>query len=128
MTILLDTCTFLWLVSGADELSDRARTLVADPANQVLLSASSAWEISVKHALGKLPLPDDPRQFVATERTRHRIDALPIDEAAALNVGRLPPLHRDPFDRMLVSQAMLGGYTILTPDRSITQYPAAATW
>jgi PIN domain nuclease of toxin-antitoxin system len=128
VTILLDTCTFLWLVSGADELSDRARTLVADPANQVLLSASSAWEISVKHALGKLPLPDDPRQFVATERTRHRIDALPIDEAAALNVGRLPPLHRDPFDRMLVSQAMLGGYTILTPDRSITQYPAAATW
>jgi PIN domain nuclease of toxin-antitoxin system len=53
---------------------------------------------------------------------------LPIDEAAALNVGRLPPLHRDPFDRMLVSQAVLGGYTILTPDRSITQYPAASTW
>ena len=128
MTILLDTCTFLWVVSGAEELSGRARSLVADPANQVLLSAASAWEISVKHALGKLPLPDDPMKFVAMERTRHRIDALPIDEAAALNVGRLPVLHRDPFDRMLVSQAVLGGYTILTPDRSITQYPAASTW
>lgn len=128
MTILLDTCTFLWVVNGASELSERARTLVADPANQVLLSAASAWEISVKHALGRLPLPDDPVRFVATERTRHRIDALAVDEAAALNVGRLPPLHRDPFDRMLVSQAVLGGYTILTPDRSITQYPAAATW
>jgi PIN domain nuclease of toxin-antitoxin system len=67
-------------------------------------------------------------KFVARERARHRIDALPIDEAAALNVGRLPALHRDPFDRMLVSQAVLGGYTILTPDRSITQYPAASTW
>jgi PIN domain nuclease of toxin-antitoxin system len=84
-------------------------------------------EISVKHALGKLPLPDDrfgssPRSAPATD------EALPIDEAAALNVGRLPPLHRDPFDRMLVSQAVLGGNTILTPDRSITQYPAAAAW
>jgi PIN domain nuclease of toxin-antitoxin system len=128
VTILLDTCTFLWVVGGADDLSGRARTLVADPANQVLLSAASAWEISVKHALGKLPLPDDPMRFVATERARHRIDTLPIDEAAALNVGRLPPLHRDPFDRMLVSQAILGGHTILTPDRLITQYPAAATW
>ena len=128
MTILLDTCTFLWVVSGADELSARARGLVADPANQVLLSAASAWEISVKHALGRLPLPDDPRRFVAAERARHRIDPLPIDEAAALNVGHLPPLHRDPFDRMLVSQAVLGGLTILTPDRLIRQYPAASTW
>ena len=126
--VLLDTCTFLWVVSGADDLSARARRLVADPANQVLLSAASAWEISVKHALGRLPLPDDPMRFVAAERSRHRIEALPIDEAAALNAGRPPRLHRDPFDRMLVSQAVLGGYTILTPDRLITQYPAAATW
>lgn len=128
MRILLDTCTFLWLISGAEELSDRARALVTDAANPVMLSAASAWEISVKHALGRLPLPDDPMRFVSDERARHRIEALPIDEAAALNVGRLPPLHRDPFDRMLVSQAVLGGYTILTPDRSITQYPAATTW
>ena len=128
MTILLDTCTFLWLICGAEELSDRARALVTDAANPVLLSAASAWEISVKHALGRLPLPDDPMRFVSDERARHRIEALPIDEAAALNVGRLPPLHRDPFDRMLVSQAVLGGYTILTPDRSITQYPAATAW
>ncbi len=128
MTILLDTCTFLWVIAGAEELSDRARALVADPGNGVLLSAASAWEISVKHALGRLPLPGDPLRFVAEERTRHRIAALPIDEAAELNVGRLPPLHRDPFDRMLVSQAVLGGYTILTPDRSIAQYPVAAVW
>jgi PIN domain nuclease of toxin-antitoxin system len=128
VTILLDTCTFLWVVIGADELSQRARDLVTDPENQVLLSAASAWEISVKHALGKLILPDDPVRLVTSERSRHRIAELPIDEAAALNAGRLPALHRDPFDRMLVSQAVLGGYTILTPDSLIRQYPVAATW
>lgn len=128
MTILLDTCTFLWVVPGSDDLSRRARELVADPENQILLSAASAWEISVKHALGKLILPDDPVRLVTAERSRHRITELPIDEAAALNVGRLPALHRDPFDRMLVSQAVLGGYTILTPDSLIRQYPVAATW
>jgi len=128
VTILLDTCTFLWVISGAADLSDRARALVVDRGNQVLLSAASAWEISVKHALGKLPLPDDPMRFVAAERARHGIEALPIDEAAALNVDRLPALHRDPFDRMLVSQSVLGGLTILTPDRLITQYPAATAW
>jgi PIN domain nuclease of toxin-antitoxin system len=126
--VLLDTCTFLWVVAGAEALSDRAREVVADASNEVFLSAASAWEISVKHALGKLPLPDDPVRFVVVERTRHRIDTLPIDEAAALNVGRLPALHRDPFDRMLVSQAVLGGYTILTPDPLIRQYPASAIW
>jgi len=82
----------------------------------------------VKHALGRLPLPDDRVRFVAAERERHRIEPLPIEQAAALNVGRLPPLHRDPFDRMLVSQAMLGGLTILTPDPLVTQYPASAAW
>jgi PIN domain nuclease of toxin-antitoxin system len=126
--VLLDTCTFLWVISGSDELSARARNLVADPGNEVLLSVASAWEIGVKYALGKLPLPDEPLRFVPSERVRHGIASLPIDETAALNVARLPALHRDPFDRMLVSQAVLGGYTILTPDRQIAQYPAATAW
>jgi PIN domain nuclease of toxin-antitoxin system len=65
---------------------------------------------------------------VPTERARHRIDTLPIDEAAALHVHRLPALHRDPFDRMLVSQAIVGGMTIVTPDHAISQYPAPIAW
>lgn len=128
MNLLLDTCTFLWAIAGATELLPRPRALIVDPGNRVFLSAASAWEISVKHALGKLPLPDAAIRFVSEERERHRIEPLPIDEAAALNVGRLPPLHRDPFDRMLVSQAMLGGLTILTPDEAIMRYPIATLW
>jgi PIN domain nuclease of toxin-antitoxin system len=128
VNILLDTCTFLWMAGQTENLSEIARRLIADPANDVFLSAASAWEVSVKNSLGKLPLPDDPIRFVTFERERHRITGLPIDEAAVLNVGRLPALHRDPFDRILVSQAILGGFTILTPDRLITQYPAAAAW
>lgn len=128
MRLLLDTCTFLWVISGDPRLSRRARALVVDPANEVFLSVVSAWEIIVKHALGRLPLPTDPETLVPRERERHHIETLPLDEAAALNVRRLPPLHRDPFDRMLVSQAISGGHAIVTPDRAIAQYPARVVW
>ena len=65
MRLLLDTCTFLWWAQGSDEVPDRVRALIADPANQVWLSAASSWEIAVKHTLGRMPLPDPPERFVA---------------------------------------------------------------
>ena len=126
--LLLDTCTFLWLAGGAPELSDRARALFTDPDNDVYLSVVSAWEIAVKHAAGRLPLPEPPERFVPTERRRHGIDPLDLDEESALHVARLPPLHRDPFDRMLVCQAIVHGLVILGPDPLITQYPIRAAW
>lgn len=128
MRLVLDTCTFLWVVTGDPALSETARTLIVDPENDVFLSAASAWEITIKHALGRLPLPSPPERFVSTERERHGIEALPIEENAATHVHRLPLLHRDPFDRILVSQAIVGGLTIVTPDREITQYPAPVAW
>ncbi|MBM4363520.1 MAG: type II toxin-antitoxin system VapC family toxin [Deltaproteobacteria bacterium] len=128
MKLLLDTCTFLWLVSGDPRLSDNARTLFSDPDNAVFLSAVSAWEIVVKHALGKLSLSDDPADFVPRERARHFIEPLPIDEAASLALPRLPNHHRDPFDRLLVCQALTLGLTLLTPDPEIRRYPAQVLW
>ncbi len=128
MRLLLDTCTFLWVVGGAPELSARARQVFADPANEVYLSAASAWEIAVKHRLGRLPLPESPDQFVPRTRDAHGIDRLDIDEAAALHVAKLPDLHRDPFDRILVAQALLGGLVLLTPDDALRQYPAPTFW
>ena len=128
MRLLLDTCTFLWIVGGSKELSSRAREAFADPANEAFLSAASAWEVAVKHRLGKLPLPAPPEEFVPAQRAAHGIETLPVDEESALHVSKLPDLHRDPFDRMLVAQAIVGGLVLLTPDDDIRKYPARTLW
>ena len=128
MRLLLDTCAFLWLVTDSPLLAARARELFVDPDNEVFLSAVSSWEIAVKHGLGRLPLPRPPHELVPEERERHGIETLPLDEESALLLPRLPPLHRDPFDRMLVCQAMVHGLVILTPDRDIAAYPVRTAW
>ena len=128
MKLLLDTCTFLWIVSGAPELSALVASAVSDPGNEVYLSAASAMEIAVKHARGRLVLPGAPDQYIPDARTRHAIDPLAIDEESALHVAKLEALHRDPFDRLLVSQAIVHGLTIATPDPLIRQYPARSFW
>jgi PIN domain nuclease of toxin-antitoxin system len=126
--LLLDTCTFLWAIEGGGELSETARDALADPDNDVVLSAVSAWEIAVKHALGRLPLPEPPDRYVPAQRSARGIAALPLDEDAALQLVRLPPLHRDPFDRMLVCQALAGALTVVTPDAEIARYPVRILW
>jgi len=126
--LLLDTCTFLWIAAGSEELSAPARSACADPDNEVFLSAVSAWEIAVKHALGRLPLPEAPLRYVPSARSRHGIAPLPLEEQAALQLPKLPELHRDPFDRMLVCQAIAHGLEIVTPDPAIAQYPVRSLW
>ncbi|MGH9367191.1 MAG: type II toxin-antitoxin system VapC family toxin [Thermoanaerobaculia bacterium] len=128
MRLLLDTRTFLWIAGGAPEISARAREAFVDPANEVFLSAASAWEIAVKHKIGRLPLPEPPETFVPGNRQAHGIEPLDLDERAALRAGRLPDLHRDPFDRMLVAQAIEGVFVLLTPDEAIRQYAVKTLW
>jgi PIN domain nuclease of toxin-antitoxin system len=88
--VLLDTATFLWVVSDAAEFSEEARATFADPENDIYLSSVSVWEIAVKYALGKLPLPEPPGRFVPLQRKQHGIDPLQLDEEAALHLSRLP--------------------------------------
>jgi PIN domain nuclease of toxin-antitoxin system len=128
MKLLLDTCTFLWIAADAPALSGKARELFREPENEVYLSAASTWEIGIKHHLGKLPLPEVPGQFVPAMREHHAIDALSIDEESVLHTARLPELHRDPFDRLLVGQAIVHGLTLLTPDPLIAQYSVRVIW
>jgi PIN domain nuclease of toxin-antitoxin system len=126
--VLLDTCAFLWLAEGDPELSSRARDAIIDPTNEVYLSPTSVWEIVIKQALGRLVLKLPADRYVPEQRELHRIDTLPVTEPAALALARLPPHHRDPFDRLLVAQAVAEGCTIATPDPQIRRYPVSTIW
>jgi len=126
--LLLDTCTFLWVAAGSPQLSKRAAELFRDPANDVFLSVVSSWEIAVKHSLRRLKLPAPPIDFVPAQREAHGIELLPLSEEEALYMARLPILHRDPFDRMLISQAVVSGFAVLTPDPLISQYSVRTLW
>lgn len=128
MKLLLDTCTFLWLAADDPQVSSTARRACRDPGNAVYLSALSAWEIAIKHRLGRLPLPEPPGRYVASRREFLQLEPLSFDESAAAHDALLPPHHRDPFDRGLVSQAILHGLSIVTPDPAIADYPAPTLW
>lgn len=128
MKILIDTNVFLWLSYEESALSDEARAVVSDTDNELFVSAVTAWEIAVKHELGKLKLKIPPQEFVPKARDAIGAEPLPIDESAALVLGRLSPIHRDPFDRMLICQAIDQGMVILTSDKEIRKYPVRTIW
>ena len=128
MRILLDTCTFLWLVEGDAALSTYALEAIVDPSNEVYLSPTSVWEIVIKQALGRLVLKQSADRYVPEQRQLHRVDTLPVTEDATLQLSRLPLHHRDPFDRLLMAQAVAEGCTIATPDPLIHRYPVSTIW
>ena len=128
MKLLLDTCTFLWLAVDDPMLTDGAVNSCRDPDNEVFLSALSAWEIAIKHRLGRLPLPEPPNRYVASRREWLGLEPLEFDETSAAHDALLPTHHKDPFDRGIVSQAILNGMTIVTPDEHIARYPAPVLW
>ena len=128
MRLLLDTVAFIWLVEGNSRLSESAQGLITDPANEVYLSAASAWEIAIKYSIGRLLLRMPPEEYVTGQRRLHLIESLPVGEGAALQVYKLPALHDDPFDRIIVAQAIVEGMAVVTPDRQISQYPVRVEW
>lgn len=128
MNLLLDTCTFLWIVLDPRKLSSKAASLFQDPNNNCYLSAVSAWEIAVQYALGRVHLSQPPHQFVPAQRQAHQIQPLALEEAAASRVHQLPHHHKDPFDRMLICQAMDLGLALLSPDQFFSQYAVPVIW
>jgi PIN domain nuclease of toxin-antitoxin system len=122
MKLLLDTHVFLWYVTADPKLPAKFRTSIQDPANDVYLSVVSVWEAVIKHGLGKLPLPGPPAEYLPRQRDAHQIASLAVDEDAMPHLAGLPPLHRDPFDRLLVAQALQHGMTIATVDVDIAAY------
>ena len=125
MKLLLDTHIFLWFVSGDKKLSLALREAISSPQNEVFLSVVSLWEMIIKYHLGHLPLPQPAEVYVPTQRRRLYIESLDIDEGSVFQVAKLPPLHRDPFDRLLVGQAIEHDLKLVTVDAAIRAYPTA---
>lgn len=123
MRLLLDTHVFLWFINKDSRLPPTFRDAIRDEANEVHLSIASTWEAVVKHGLGKLPLPEPPASYLPRKRELHKIASLPIDEGSLTYLAGLPPLHRDPFDRMLVAQSLRHGLTFVTLDGALAAYP-----
>ena len=122
MRLLADTPVLLWALLRPGELDRRAARALAAASNDVLASAASLWEIAIKADLGKLRLPGPPAEWLPEALERTGIETLPIDGAHALAAGELPPHHRDPFDRMLVAQALLERLTVVTRDTRFAPY------
>lgn len=122
MKILLDTHVWLWLQAAPERLSEHALAQLRDGANELYLSAASGWEIAIKHALGKLPLPEPPERYVPSRLETSGMAALPVAMRHTLRVADLPDHHRDPFDRLLVAQAQLESMRLMTVDPRVGVY------
>ena len=123
MRFLLDTSIFIWLITDSPRLREEVYRIIQDPRNEVFLSIASLWEAVIKYQLGKLPLPSPAHLYLPTERRIHQIGSLGIDEGAISRLAELPNHHKDPFDRIIVAQALEHGMTILTHDPLIRMYP-----
>jgi PIN domain nuclease of toxin-antitoxin system len=123
MKILLDTHIFLWYITKDGRLPSEALNSIRQPKNEVYLSVVSLWEIIVKHRLDKLSLPKPPATYIPIQRARHQIMNLDLDEASVVQLAKLPSLHRDPFDRMLMCQAIQHNMTLASTDEQFQEYP-----
>jgi PIN domain nuclease of toxin-antitoxin system len=126
--LLLDTHTFLWWCAADARLSAAAVQAISDAESEVFVSAVSAWEISIKARLGKLPLPEHPKRFMTQMLARHAFGTLVITPLHALAEHDLPVLHHDPFDRLLIAQARLEGLRLVTNDAEIARYGMPMLW
>ena len=128
MKLLLDTHAFLWIVSDDARLSQAARNAFSSPQNEVLLSVASIWEIVVKATRGKLPFPQPAAPYLREQTRQTRIEVLPILVSHVFRLESLPMRHRDPFDRILVAQALEERIPLVTRDRILDAYGVKTLW
>ena len=128
MRLLLDTHTLLWWLFDDPQLSAKARALIADPGNTVLVSTASAWEVAIKHRIGKLPEAGEAVRRFASLIREARMEALPIGIEHALQAGSFSMAHRDPFDRMLAAQSLIEGVPLVTQDPAFGAFGVETVW
>ncbi|MBP0027678.1 type II toxin-antitoxin system VapC family toxin [Roseofilum sp. Guam] len=123
MNILLDTHVFLWFITNNKRLADKYYDAISNQDNEIYLSVVSVWEATIKYQLGKLPLPESPEIYLPQQREKHLISSLSIAETTITQLAKLPPLHKDPFDRLLLCQSLEHDLIIMTEDQAILSYP-----
>lgn len=128
MNILLDTHAFLWFIAGSDELSVTARELIENEENRIFLSAASLWEMAIKVSLEKLSLSESFETLIPEQISQNGIEILNISTAHAAKIIQLPFHHRDPFDRLLIAQAIVEGMPIISIDESFDAYDIKRIW
>ncbi|TVP75120.1 MAG: type II toxin-antitoxin system VapC family toxin [Puniceicoccaceae bacterium] len=128
MKLLLDTCTFLWLIAAEHKLSHEVRELLEDGRNTLLLHQASAWEIQLKHQKGHLGLSESPKRIISEGLRLHQITYTPLQDDAIWHLQKLPDIHKDPFDRILIAHALIEGWKLVTPDPQIAKYPVPVVW
>ena len=128
MRCLLDTHTFLWMIANHPQLSNTVKQILVDPSHDLYFSSVSAWEIAIKYRLGKLQLAQPPGQFIPDQVQLNRLTVLPVQMEHGLQVALLPDLHNDPFDRLLIAQAMLENLVLLSIDPVLKGYPVTILW
>lgn len=128
MKALLDTHTFLWWNLGDSHLSDTAKSFISNGRNEIFLSAASGWEIAIKYAKGRLELPEPPDKYISSRIALHHFTPLPVQLSHTVNVYKLPPIHQDPFDRLLIIQSQLENMPLLTIDSEIAKYDVNTIW
>lgn len=128
MKYLIDTHAFLWWITDSQSLSKKVREIIGKAGNDLFWSVASSWEVAIKYKLGRLPLPDTPSVFITSELFKNRIESVQITNEHAFTAGQLPPHHKDPFDRMLISQAQLEDMTILSSHSTFQVYEVKTVW
>jgi len=128
MRLLLDTCTFLWMIGQDDRLSATAREALEDGNNILTLHQVSAWEIQIKHQTGKLKLAEPTENIIQEAISSYDLRYERLSDQAIWHLSKLPEYHKDPFDRMLITTALLDGMKLVTPDHHIHQYPVPIIW
>ena len=128
MRVLLDTHALLFWILDSNRLSRRAREIFRDPANELLWSSASSWEVSIKYSLGRLELAKPPKELLPEQLRRQRIGSLPVEHTHAFRVAELPHHHRDPFDRLLIAQAQVERLPLLSGDPALRDYEVEVVW
>ena len=122
MRILIDTHIFLWLIDDSKRLSNKYRQIIHNLDNEIFLSVVSVWECVIKYQTGKLDFPSSPETYLPMQRREHLIKILNVDENSIAQLINLPPLHKDPFDRLIISQALQHDLVLMTEDRAVLAY------